>query len=149
MPTHDPALFIADAPSMRRRPVELPRLSQWGLRYPDAARLLGQWSLLNNTTAQRLGSWAHQHPVEMETLVNWAITNVGESLGAFFLNRWGWDDFRQIADGARPAVEEFVLWVRRAPTAAMELVAHPDGLEFATLHGEQLMQARQESDGDE
>jgi hypothetical protein len=133
--------FIADAPPLRADPVVISPLDRWSSRYPDAARLLAEWTEAHGSTASRLARWADRHPDHMATLVDWAITNVGDPLGALFINRVAWDDLRGIVDRDGPAVEDFILWTRRAPAAARELAAHPEGLAFAMTHEAQLARA--------
>jgi hypothetical protein len=133
-----PNRLIDDAPTIQPRTQAVPVMSRWPGRYPDAARLLSEWTHDHETTARRLAEWADKNPDQMQTLVDWSITNVSESLGAFFFNRAAWTDFQRIADTDREGVEDFVLWIRRAPTAAKELSAHPSGLAFATTHEAQL-----------
>jgi hypothetical protein len=133
-----PALFIADAPRPRPAPTTIPPLTRWEERYPDAARLLAEWSQSHGAAAYELGQWTRRQPDQMATFVNWAITNVEEPLGAFFFNRSTFRDLERVVAEDRDAVDGLLVWIRRAPTAALELSAHPGSLAFTTLHENQL-----------
>ena len=135
-PSH--AVLIADAPTERPRPAAIPAMTEWGARYPGAARLFAEWCEAHPDGSRALAEWAQTHPDEMENLVDWATTNVGEDAEALFLGRSSWRQLRRIATEDRPAVEGLLLWIRNAPPAASELAAHADGMAFATHHSREL-----------
>ena len=143
-PTENRALpsRIADAPAPTPEPAAIPAMTLWGSRYPDAARMLASWSREHDASARRLAQWADHNPEQMHTLVDWAITNQSESIGAFFFDRGTFTELRRVADGDRDAVDELVLWIRRAPRAAKELASHPSGLAFVANHEDELSRAR-------
>ena len=132
------AVLIADAPAERPRLAGVPAMSEWGARYPGAARLFAEWCEAHPDGSRELAEWAQTHPDEMKNLVDWATTNVGEDVDALFLGRSSWRQLRRIATQDRAAVEGLLLWVRNAPPAASELAAHPDGMAFATHHTSEL-----------
>ena len=132
------AVLIPDAPLERARPTAVPPMSEWGARYPGAARLFAEWTEANPDGSRELAEWAKAHPDEMENLVDWATTNFGEGVDALFLGRSSWRQLRRIAGEDRAAVQGLLLWIRNAPPAASELAAHPDGMAFATQHVHEL-----------
>jgi hypothetical protein len=132
------AVLIPDAPPERPRPVAVPPMSEWGARYPGAARLFAEWSEAHPQGSQDLAEWAKAHPEEMENLVDWATTNVGDDVDVLFLGRSSWRQLRRIANEDRAAVQGLLLWIRSAPPAASELAAHPEGMAFATQHLREL-----------
>ena len=118
-------------------PTELPPMAQWAWQYPDAARALGAWALSNPDAARVLARWELAHREQLATLVDWAVAHPHESLGAFLLDRTGWEELQWIAE-ATDDLPGFMAWMRREPEAARELSLHSDGLVFAGTHAAAL-----------
>jgi hypothetical protein len=108
-------------------------MAQWAWQYLDAARALGAWALSNPDASRVLARWELAHREQLATLVDWAASHPHESLGAFLLDRAGWEELQAIAE-ATDDLPGFMAWIRREPDAARELALHSDGLVFAGMH---------------
>ncbi len=113
-------------------------MGEWKSRFPDAAMVLSTWAHDHPGTASALAAWQRANPIKMKVLIDWSVTNVHESLSAFFMNRSGWGDLQALADRDGSGLDGFLSWTRAAPTAATALDWQPSVLTAAAQHPETL-----------
>lgn len=109
-------------------PVAMQSPSEWKTRYPFAASELVVWSKQHAALTDALAAWEDREPDKSRALVEWAVTHVYEGIGAFLMERYGWDDLRDIRQTDPDGFDAFLSWCRRAPQAAEELVTSTPGI---------------------
>jgi hypothetical protein len=121
------ASFIAPA-----EPVPTIDLATWRERWPVAARDLAAWRKTYPNADAKMREWDAKGD-RFETMVEWAVGHPYEDFNAFLLPRTGWARSEAILSEQqyRPAMDAFLLLVRRSSEASLELVKHPNG--FAWL----------------
>jgi hypothetical protein len=122
-----PASFIAPAEK-----VNAIDLATWRERWPVAARDLATWRNTYPNADAKMREWDAKGE-RFETMVEWAVGHPYEDFNAFLLTRTGWARSEEILSEQqyRPAMDAFLLLVRRSSEASLELVKHPNG--FAWL----------------
>jgi hypothetical protein len=117
-----------------RGAAEPPGLEAWSHHHPEASRELGEWVRAFPQAAHEIFEWDGHHPVRSQELVRWAVEHPGAPVHVFIESHPGWPELDVIVGTHRPAANALLDWSRRHPRAALDLMAHSGGLDWAGRH---------------
>lgn len=110
------------------------QMERWNQQHPEAAVELCTWVRNHPDASTHFFEWDSAHPERAREFVTWTINHPGEGINVFVALHGAWSEWNWISETHHPAANAFMLWARKHPRAAEDLVNHPAGLRWAGHH---------------